>query len=429
LFISISYVIVNLKKERDFDMSSFIDIQSETGKLESVLLHRPGKELERIVPNILPELLFEDIPWLRKMKQEHDNFAEILRNRGTTVYYIDDLLADILENPVIREKLIREIIENNPSTREYVDNFIIKHLLSLDCDELVENLIAGIQKEEIDHFERHFILSDYIQHKDPYHFYVNPLPNLYFMRDPATIIHQGISLNAMQTFIRKRESIYLRYIYENHPLFEPDTKNVYFDDKDIFSIEGGDILILSPEVVAIGCSQRTQVQAAEKLAQNLLKNNEKIEKVLAIDIPKKRAFMHLDTVFTMVDIDKFTIYPGIINNIEVVTMSRNNQGFLHYEHSDNLKLSLEAALGIKDILLIESGGGNPITAAREQWNDSTNTLAIAPGVVIAYGRNESSNRVLMQHGIEVIEIDASELVRGRGGPRCMSMPLKRSKIS
>ncbi|MEG0074597.1 MAG: arginine deiminase [Eubacterium sp.] len=408
--------------------NKILNIESEIGKLDAVLLHRPGKELERIVPDSLKEVLFEDIPWLRRMKEEHDAFAKILTSRGIEVYYVEQLLTDILKNHSVREELLFDVIEQNPSSGNYIDGFLKEYLLNMDDEKLAEALIAGVLQKELNHIQRERVLTDYINEKDPYAFYMNPLPNLYFMRDPAVVIGDGMSISSMATNVRKRESLYMRYIYENHSLFATCKNKTYYNTDKFFSVEGGDILILSPTVVAIGCSERTQVQGVEELARSLFDKNETIEGVLAVKIPKDRAFMHLDTVFTMVDYDQFTVYPGILNAVETVMIRRGKGDKLCYERIDNLKDALKQALNLPAINLIESGGGNPVAAAREQWNDSTNTLAIAPGIIVAYGRNERSNEVLSQNGIEVIGIEASELVRGRGGPRCMTMPLKRDKI-
>jgi len=402
-----------------------LKIESEIGKLKKVLIHRPGKELERIVPDSLKELLFEDIPWLKRMQEEHDAFAAILKQRGAEVYYVEDLLKDILKNTAVRERLLKEVVEQNPSSGTYVDGFLSEYLMSLDSDELGEALIAGVLQKEIDHMDRHRVLTDYLKGPEPYAFYLNPLPNLYFMRDPAVTIHDGMCISSMATRTRKRESHFMAEIYQNHPLFAASENRTFYQDNDFFSLEGGDVLILSPTVVAVGCSERTKVQGAEKLANNLFNADLGIEKVLAVKIPDNRAFMHLDTVFTMVDYDTFIVYPGILEQVEAVVMTPGGKDYLNYEWTDSLKGALKSALKLPAINLIESGGGNPVAAAREQWNDSTNTLAIAPGVIVAYERNERSNAVLCDNGIEVIGIEASELVRGRGGPRCMTMPLYR----
>lgn len=405
-----------------------LNIQSEIGKLNAVLLHRPGKELERIVPNVLKEVLFEDIPWLRRMQEEHDAFARVLTGRGIQVYYVEQLLTDILADAGVRENLVHDVIDQNPSSGNYIDGFLQEYLLSMEDCKLAESLIAGVLQKELDHVEWERVLSDYINESEPYAFYMNPLPNLYFMRDPAVTIGDGMSISSMATEVRKRESLYMHYIYKNHPLFASCGGKTYYEYDKFFSVEGGDILILSPTVVAVGCSERTQVQGVEELAKRLFEDNPALEGVLAVKIPKDRAFMHLDTVFTMVDYDKFTVYPGILDHVETVMIRRGSKGHMRYEHIDSLHDALRRALNLTSIKLIESGGGNPVAAAREQWNDSTNTLAIAPGVIVAYGRNERSNEVLAENGIDVISIEASELVRGRGGPRCMTMPLNRDPL-
>jgi arginine deiminase len=232
----------------------------------------------------------------------------------------------------------------------------------------------------------------------------------------------------MATKTRKRESQYLDAIYSHHPLFGDLKREKYYEYQNFFSLEGGDLLVLSEKVVAVGCSERTRVQAVEELAKNLFAADQGIEQVLAVRIPNNRAFMHLDTVFTMVNCDQFIVFPGILDQIETVIISRGKEGGLSFQRAETLKAALARVLGLKQVQLIESGGGNPVVAAREQWNDSTNTLAIAPGVIVAYARNERSNEVLEDNGVEVIGIEASELVRGRGGPRCMTMPLYREKI-
>ena len=405
-----------------------LNIESEIGKLKKVLVHRPGRELERIVPDSLKELLFEDIPWLKRMQEEHDAFAEILKRRGAEVYYVEDLLKDILKKTSVREKLINEVIDQNPSSGNYIDGFLSEYLMSLNSEDLGEALIAGVLQKELNHMERHRVLTDYLKGPEPYAFYLNPLPNLYFMRDPAVTIHDGLSISAMATRTRKRESRYMSAIYENHPMFAACENKNFYQDSNFFSVEGGDILVLSPKVVAVGCSERTAVQGVEELAKNLFNADLGIEKILAVKIPNNRAFMHLDTVFTMVDYDKFIVYPGILEQIETVVMTPGGKDYLLYEWTSSLKEALKSVLELPAINLIESGGGNPVAAAREQWNDSTNTLAIAPGVIVAYERNERSNEVLCDNGIEVIGIEASELVRGRGGPRCMTMPLYRDSF-
>ncbi len=408
------------------DLNPFLNIRSEIGKLRAVLLHKPGRELERITPQYLHELLFDDIPWLKKMQEEHDGFADTLRSWGSEVYYYDDLLIDILKDPQVKEKLLTDVIDMCYIGNEELEKLIKEFLLSKSEKEIAEYLIIGLHKDDFPDKNREKKLTDYI--KEEYPFYINPLPNSYFTRDPGTVIGHGLSINSMKIHARDRETMILRYIYNHHNLFQKNPKKLLYNYANTYSIEGGDILVLSDEVVAIGCSERTSARGIELLANNLFSQDEKIKEVLAIQIPFTRAYMHLDTVFTMVDYDKFTIYPGVEDKLKVFSLTPSNIDYPKVTPMKSLKETLKKSLKIPSVNLIKSGGGDEITAAREQWNDSTNTLAIAPGVIITYDRNEITNNTLRENGLEVVNIEGSELVRGRGGPRCMSMPLCREEI-
>ncbi|MTI53259.1 arginine deiminase [Geosporobacter ferrireducens] len=407
------------------DNKPFLQVRSEIGKLKAVMLHRPGKELERITPQYLHELLFDDIPWLKKMRNEHDGFADALRTNGCTVYYYEEMLEEILRDDKIKEQLVAEVLEKsniaNPDLEAQIKEFLMKKTSS----EVAEILIAGLHKKDFQETIRDKRLVDYI--KEEYPFYINPLPNLYFTRDPGAVIGNGLCINSMNTFARERETMILKYIYTFHSTFKKEVTPLWYDYHKKYSLEGGDILVLGENVVAIGCSERTSARGIEDVAANLFSQDEKVRQVLAVQIPFTRAYMHLDTVFTMVDHDKFTIYPGVEEKLRVFRLS---PGKTHpkVEVLPDLQSALKETLNLSAIDLIQSGGGDEVTAAREQWNDSTNTLAIAPGVVITYDRNEASNETLRKHGIKVIEIEGSELVRGRGGPRCMSMPLVREDL-
>ncbi|MBU5676082.1 arginine deiminase [Alkaliphilus sp. MSJ-5] len=402
----------------------FLNITSEIGKLKAVLLHRPGRELERLTPQYLQELLFDDIPWLNRMRQEHDGFAKVMTGRGADVYYYEELLEEVLKNKDIHESFVEDLVKICNIGNELLEKGIIEYLLTKTPAETVEIAISGLHKDDLPEIKREPCLLDYI--KQEYRFYINPLPNLYFTRDPGTVIGQGLSINKMEMSARNRETMFLRYIYKYNPLFNGKNTPQWYDYNEKHSIEGGDILVLSDKVVAIGCSERTSANGIEILAQRLFENSN-IEKVLAVKIPFTRAYMHLDTVFTMVDYDKFTIYPGIEDRVSVYELTKGRK-MPKITPIDTLENSLKSALGLPAIKLIKTGRGDAITAAREQWNDATNTLAVAPGVIITYNRNEISNEYLRNNGIEVIEIEGSELVRGRGGPRCMSMPLVREEL-
>lgn len=406
---------------------NYIRVNSEIGKLKAVLLHRPGKELERLTPEYLAEMLFDDIPWLKQMQEEHDKFAKTLEDRGVKVYYIKELMEEVLEIPRARMQITKEILPDCDMQNPDIIEAIIDHMENLTSMELTDKLIAGLPKSEVPDVKSHYSLVDYINSEYP--FYIRPLPNLYFTRDPGSVIGDGLSINSMKIKARRREGISLKYLYKYHPIFNSHPIPLWHNYNNLYSIEGGDILVLGKEVIAIGCSERTSAQGIELLCRNLFEGIENLQEILVMQIPHIRAFMHLDTVFTMVDFDKFTIYPGVEEHIRVFKVTRNNKPYsLHVEPQDNLMMAIKKALKLPAVNFIKSGGGDEITAAREQWNDSTNTLAIAPGVVVTYNRNEASNEVLRQNGVEVVEIDGQELVRGRGGPRCMSMPLIREEV-
>ncbi|WP_294464684.1 arginine deiminase [uncultured Anaerofustis sp.] len=400
-----------------------LSINSEIGKLKKILLHRPGFELDRITPDDLKEVLFDDIPWMSRMRKEHDGFAKVLKETGTEVLYVTDCLLEVINNNAEAKKELVELALEEVQYDSITINGLREFLLSLDNKELIRCIIAGLSESEVK--SSRVTLSDYMQDKYPYYF--KPIPNLYFMRDVGVVIKNGVALSRMKTPIRRRESLIVRLIYKYHPDFSGVP--VYFDNKqEKMSLEGGDVLILSKECVLIGFSERTSLEGIDKLASNLLNSNSGVKKVLAVKIPHERAFMHLDTVFTMVDCDKFVIFPNILNDIEVITITSGGKSSLRYEAEENLKTALAKALNLPSVKLIKSGGSSSVISAREQWNDSTNTLAISPGVVITYNRNEISNEILDRNGIKVLSIEGSELVRGRGGPRCMSMPLVREDI-
>ena len=404
----------------------FLNVTSEIGNLKAVLLHRPGHELEKLTPDLLHELLFDDIPWLKVMQDEHDEFADLLRSHGTKVFYVQELLSQVLENNDVKDSLINDLLTSSQIQNHRLWETLYSYINNKTAAEIAEIAIAGVNKKDIcDQYEDDS-LWDYVNKEYP--LYITPVPNLYFTRDPAAVIGNGISINSMQTKTRRREPKLIKYIYENHAHFKKDLSSLWFDHSIPYNMEGGDMLVLSKEVVAIGCSERTSATAIETITRTLFEKNENIEEVLAIQIPPIRAFMHLDTVLTMVDYDKFTIYPGIQDKVNVYKLTRGVSGGIKVTPERDLLTTLKNSLKIPAVQLVHSGGGDAISAAREQWNDSTNTLAIAPGVVVTYSRNEISNATLRKHGIEVLEINGSELVRGRGGPRCMSCTLERDEI-
>lgn len=404
-----------------------IHVKSEIGKLKKVMLHRPGQELEHLVPEDLERLLFDDIPYLKTAKIEHDMFAEIMRGQGVEVVYLEDMTADVLKNPEKKEQFVREFISEGGASATKVREQLYEYLMNIaDEKELVLKTMSGIRASELN-VKMSCPLVSLVKKESQ--FLLDPIPNLYFTRDPFACIGNGVSLNRMYSRTRRRETLYGKYILRYHPDFAGKVPFYYDRDMD-FAIEGGDILNLSNKVIAIGISQRTTPEAIELLAQNIFAcETSEVETIIALDIPSVRAFMHLDTVCTQVDYDKFTIHPGIMQTLRIFEIKPGNQkGQLKVTESDAMLSDILAKyLELDKVTLIKCGGKDRIASEREQWNDGSNTLCIEPGKVVVYDRNYVTNEILRQHGIEVLEMASSELSRGRGGPRCMSMPLERAE--
>ena len=386
---------------------------SEIGKLNKVLLHRPGRELEKLTPNNFERLLFDDIPYLRVAQEEHDNFARILQENGVEVCYYEKETAKALADEKIKYNFVREFVELSEIHSEGRREAIAEYLLSKDPDALVEACIAGIFTDEIRHISTNSLV-DIVEDDEP--IVSDPMPNLYFTRDPGACVGNGINIHHMSTPARRREALLLKYMV------------MWYDVYGNYSIEGGDVLVLSKDMVAVGYSQRTTLAGIENFAENLLKNST-FKKVLVFDIPKCRAFMHLDTVFTMVDYDKFTIHPEIEGPLGVYEITLGEGGQLKFNSmKDELNKILALELKLPAVDLIRCGGSDLIAAQREQWNDGSNTLCIAPGTVVTYERNYVTNDLLDKKGIKVLAMPSAELSRGRGGPRCMSCPVNRDDL-
>lgn len=405
-----------------------ICVRSEIGQLKKVMLHRPGQELEHLVPGDLERLLFDDIPYLKTARNEHDMFAGILREQGAEVVYLEDLMADVLKDAEKKEQFVKEFISEGGASAARVKKQLYDYLMHIqDEKELVLKTMSGVRASELN-VKRDCPLVSLVRAESQ--FLLDPIPNLYFTRDPFASIGTGVSLNRMYSPTRRRETIYGKYILQYHPDFAGKVP-FYYDRKQKFSIEGGDILNLNRKVLAIGISQRTTPEAIEMLAQKVFEDaTSEIQTILALDIPAVRAFMHLDTVCTQVDKDKFTIHPGIMRTLRIFEMTPGDKkGRLKVKESHAMLADILARyLEIDRVTLIECGGKDVIASEREQWNDGSNTLCIAPGKVVVYDRNYVTNEILREHGIQVLEMPSSELSRGRGGPRCMSMPLEREEI-
>ena len=403
-----------------------INVTSEIGNLKKVLLHRPGKEIENLTPDLLERLLFDDIPYLKKARQEHDAFADVLRDNGVEVFYLEKLAAEAIQESEVRKEFIDQFLDEGDVISERERHSLKNYFSDMDEKELIDTMMAGVRKNELTNYRK---VSLYDLVNEEYPFVLDPMPNLYFTRDPFATIGNGITLNHMKTETRNRETIFAEYIFTYHPDFKNENVPKFFDRYDNTSIEGGDELVLSDEVLAFGISHRTDSASIEKAARKIFAKNQPFETILAIQIPPKRAFMHLDTVLTMVDRDKFTIHAEIEGPLKVFSLTKNGDGSIKISKEKNtLEEILKKYLGLNDVTLIRCAGGDQIAGGREQWNDGSNTLAISPGEVVVYERNYVSNRILKEHGIKTHVISGSELVRGRGGPRCMSMPLYRENL-
>lgn len=403
-----------------------INVKSEIKPLKKVLLHRPGRELLNLTPDTLQELLFDDIPFLKVAQEEHDAFAKVLRDNGVEVVYLEDLMAEVLDlDPAIREKFLKQfIVEGGIRTNKY-QRIIYDYLNQIkDNKTLVLKTMEGINVNELKRNIENSLV-DLVSEESK--MVLAPMPNLYFTRDPFASVGNGIVLNKMYSVTRCRETIYAEYIFNYHPDFKGQVEK-WYDRYEAFHIEGGDVLNLTENTLAIGISQRTEPDAIDGLAKNIFNNPKStISKILAFNIPNSRAFMHLDTVFTQIDVDKFTVHPGILGPLEVFELTKgdNPEEIKVKKIEDTLEHILEDALGIEKVTLIKCGGDDRIAAEREQWNDGSNTLCIAPGVIVVYERNDVTNALLKEYGLTVLSIPSAELSRGRGGPRCMSMPLWR----
>ena len=396
-----------------------IHVFSEIGKLKKVMLHRPGQELENLMPDHLERLLFDDIPFLADAQSEHDAFAQALRDEGIEVLYLEQLAAESLTSPEIRDQFIEEYLNEANIRGRQTKNAIRKLLHDIDDNlELIKKTMAGVQKVELpDIPEEGKGLTDLVE--SDYPFAIDPMPNLYFTRDPFATIGNAVSLNHMYADTRNRETLYGKYIFKYHPIYGGKVELIY-NREETTRIEGGDELVLSKDVLAVGISQRTDAASIEKLLVNIFKKNVGFKKVLAFEFSNSRKFMHLDTVFT--------IHPEIQGNLRVYSVTYENEELKIVEEKGDLAELLAQNLGLEKVTLIPCGDGNIVAAAREQWNDGSNTLAIAPGVVVVYERNTVTNKKLEEYGLRLIKIRGRELVRGRGGPRCMSMPFEREDI-
>lgn len=403
-------------------------VDSEVGQLKQAIVHRPGLELSRLTPANVDELLFDDVMWAERAREEHDAFTAQLETHGVVVHHFAQLLTEALDQPGAR-KFLQDQLTTATRFGPALDAPLDELVGSTPADLLAELLIGGVLKRDVASLlHTPSLLLDYLGPDD---FLLRPLPNHLFQRDNSAWVYDGVSVNPMAKAARQRETIHSRVVYNFHPMFRAESVRFLYGNDSLThesaTIEGGDIAVIGNRAVMIGMGERSTPQGVETLARSLFRAGT-VDTVIVVELPRERAFMHLDTVMTMIDRDTFCVYPYLPDELRSFTLiARGDGGDFKIEENSELFPVVAEALGVSDLRILRTPI-DEMAAQREQWNDGTNFLAVAPGVILGYERNTTTNRYLADEGITVVPVVGEELGRGRGGPRCMTCPIEREAV-